>query len=392
VAVTAASVMALGLDVHLAYLREVLPRSLTGEIQDPYSPLWGSFASLLRRLFQPEPDLNPRPALDAPALAAPLARGAAAFVVLLALFARATGDDAAALRRRWATITVAALLASPLTQSYHFLLLTLPVALLLSGSPPRGRELALLALLAFATSPLPHYFTPLASGWSNLLSYPRLLALSALLVLALRGALPPARAAACALLALGVAMTAPAPAQDPGWQRITAARGYLAAEPVACEGGVAWVGIDVDRYVLRHSDGRLLRADGDLTSPRCVDGRLEPRPLEDDGDRDGRGGVAIEQGSLVASGGRLIARPPEGGRFRRPRLSPDGRLVAVQSWEDGSWDIRVVERDTGTSRRVTSQPSNEVEPSWSPDGGSILFASDRLRGLGSTALYRLELR
>ena len=76
----------------------------------------------------------------------------------------------------------------------------------------------------------------------------------------------------------------------------------------------------------------------------------------------------------------------------RPRLSPDGRLVAAESWEDGSWDIRVIERDSGASRRVTSQPSNELEPSWSADGASLLFASDWRRGLGSTAIYRLELR
>jgi Tol biopolymer transport system component len=80
------------------------------------------------------------------------------------------------------------------------------------------------------------------------------------------------------------------------------------------------------------------------------------------------------------------------GRFRRPRLSPDGARIALESWEEGSWDLRVVSRDGSGSRRVTSDPANELEPAWSLDGASLLFASDRGRGLGSTAVYRIDLR
>jgi alpha-1,2-mannosyltransferase len=384
----ALSVAVLGGELHATYLSEILPRSLAGEIQDPHSPLWGSFASLTRRLFQTEPDLNPSPALDAPGLAAPLARGAAALALLLSLTARASQ------RRQWAALTLAALLASPLTQSYHFVLLALPVALLVSEPGSLGRRLLLLGLLVFATSPLPHYSLPLAHGWGNLLAYPRLLAVAALLALALRGALSRTRALASAAVACAAALTAPPFAPDPAWQRIEGARGYLAAEPVACEGGIAWVEIERDRYVLRHSDGRVLRGEGDLLSPRCVDGRLASRPLQDDSDRDARGIVSVDVsgGALFVEDGSGIARPLATGRFRRPRLSPDGRLVAAQSWEDGSWDIRVIDRDSGASRRVTRQPSNEVEPSFSADGASLLFASDWRRGLGSTAIYRLALR
>ncbi len=400
----AVSVAALGGELHASYLAEVLPWSLSGEIQDPYSPLWGSFGSLARRLFQAEPDLNPRPALDVPALAAPLARAASALVVLLALAPRGGADGAAALRRQWAALTIAALLASPLTQSYHFVLLALPVALLVAEPGSRGRRLLLLTLLAFLTSPLPHYFVPFAHGWGNLLAYPRLPALGLLLALALAGWLTRARALACASLACAMALATPAAAADPPWQRIAAARGYLAAEPVACEGGIAWLEIERDRYVVRRDDGRVLRADGDLVSPRCTAGRLSARHLgappagserfDDDRDRDERGIVSVDAsgGALFVSDGSGALRPLASGRFRRPRLSPDGRLVAAQSWEDGSWDIRVIERDGGASRRVTSQPSNEVEPSFSADGGWLLFASDWRRGLGSTAIYRIELR
>ena len=399
--ITGLGVLALGAEVHTTYLTQILPRSLRGEIQDPYSPLWGSISSLTHRLFQAEPDLNPSPATDAPAFVALTTRVASAFLVLLALAARPSGEPVIALRRQWSALTLAALAASPLTQSYHFVLLPLPVALLLAERPTRVRALLVLALMTFATSPLPHYFAPLAHGWANLLAYPRLFSVVALLVLALRGLLSRASVLLCGALALAAGLFAPTAPVAPDWQKVQEARGYLAAEPLACEGGLAWVATLGDRYVVRHSDGRLLRGEGDFVAPRCVAGRLDASLLtgdrsalaDGDSDRDARGLVRVAaDGALLASdaGGaeRVLAR----GRFRRPRLSPDGRLIAVASWEDGSWDIRVVDRESGASRRATSQPSNEIEPAWTADGASILFASDWRRGLGSTALYRTELR
>lgn len=363
-ALAGVSVAALGAPIHHVYLAEILPPSLRGEIQDPYSPLWGSVSSLAHRLFQAEPDLNPWPAVDAPWLVAPVARGVSIFLVLLALAARPIGEPEAVLRRQWAALTLAALAASPLTQSYHFLLLALPVALLLGERPSRGRAAVVLGLFAFSTSPLPHYLVGFAEGWTNPLAYPRLFAVLTLLLIALRGGLSKRRAAACGGLALAAGLSAAGALPDPGWLRVGEARGYLAAEPVACEGGIAWLAILGDRYVIRHSDGRVLQVDAERLSPRCVGGRLEPG-LDDDS---------------------------ASGRLRRPRLSPDGRSVLVQSWEQGSWDIRIIDRASGESRRLTSQPSNEVEPAWGADGASVLFASDWRRGLGSTALYRIELR
>jgi Tol biopolymer transport system component len=87
---------------------------------------------------------------------------------------------------------------------------------------------------------------------------------------------------------------------------------------------------------------------------------------------------------------RVLAR----GRLRRPRLSPDTRWVAYQAWQSSSrsWDVLALERAGGRVVVVASGPSNEVEPSWSPDGASLVFASDRGRGLGFTALYSVPFR
>lgn len=394
--VLAASVLALGVPVHAVYLREVLPWSLRGEIQDPYSPLWGGFASLVHRLFQREPDLNPAPALDAPALVAPLAAAFSALPLLLALAARPRPDA----RRHWAALTLAALAASPLTQSYHFLLLALPAALLLGEDDAPAP--AILLLLAFATSPLPHHFAPLAHGWSNPLAYPRLWAVAGLLLVSLRGLLSRARLgaclAACAVVGGFAALAAPK-AAEPGWPRLPGASGYLAAEPVACEGGWAWLSVEADRYVVRRGSGPSLGGRTDQVSPRCVAGRLSTvalppaGPFDDDWDADAQGVVRVDrrEARLLAEAGgqrRVLAH----GRFRRPRLSPDGSRIAVAAWGQGSWDIWVVERRDGSARRLTRSGSNEIEPAWSEDGTALVFASDRRRGLGSTALYRVPAR
>ncbi len=80
------------------------------------------------------------------------------------------------------------------------------------------------------------------------------------------------------------------------------------------------------------------------------------------------------------------------GNVRHPRISPNGAWVVYQSWEKGSWDIRAVERTTARTVRVTTGQANEVEPSWLAGGDGIVFASDRRRGLGFTALYTVPFR
>jgi serine/threonine-protein kinase len=78
----------------------------------------------------------------------------------------------------------------------------------------------------------------------------------------------------------------------------------------------------------------------------------------------------------------ILSAPP--GRYEEPRLSPDGQRVAFHAGEQQAdiwiWDLS---RDAGT--QLTSDPAHEVYPIWSPDGGSIFFASNRGGGLN---IYR----
>src|SRR5262249_31841041 len=62
------------------------------------------------------------------------------------------------------------------------------------------------------------------------------------------------------------------------------------------------------------------------------------------------------------------------------RFSPDGKSIALSREFAGNSDIYVIELARRTERRLTTSPSIDTSPSYSPDGRMIVFVSDR--GLG----------
>ena len=61
-----------------------------------------------------------------------------------------------------------------------------------------------------------------------------------------------------------------------------------------------------------------------------------------------------------------------------PQYSPDGRKVAYSAWSAGGFrDIRVVDMATGNVESITYDRAMDHNPTWSPDGDKLYFASDR---------------
>ncbi len=100
------------------------------------------------------------------------------------------------------------------------------------------------------------------------------------------------------------------------------------------------------------------------------------------------GTLVYLQGTAVTGRWRLVGKDREGSRLGEigephdvsisyPGLSPDGSRVVVQENATGNsgWDIWVHEMNRPIKTRLTDLPSNEIYPSWSPQGDRIIFSS-----------------
>jgi Tol biopolymer transport system component len=113
-------------------------------------------------------------------------------------------------------------------------------------------------------------------------------------------------------------------------------------------------------------------------------------------DREGR--TKIYSLNLASGEVKPLTRG-EAHRDENPRWSPDGARIVFKSNrahysgnppEQGTadYDLYTMNADGSDVRRLTTDPANEHDPSWAPDGKSIVYSSDKdSRG----DLYRLWL-
>jgi serine/threonine protein kinase/Tol biopolymer transport system component len=67
----------------------------------------------------------------------------------------------------------------------------------------------------------------------------------------------------------------------------------------------------------------------------------------------------------------------EAGLQSDPTFSPDGQFIAYASDRGGNFDIWVQQIGSGEPVQVTKSPAHDWQPDWSPDGKQIVFRSER---------------
>ena len=75
---------------------------------------------------------------------------------------------------------------------------------------------------------------------------------------------------------------------------------------------------------------------------------------------------------------------------RYPAVSPDGAWLAYGREEHGAWQLWVMNVQGGEQVRLTEADCNSIEPAWAPDSKNLVYATDCGRGLGYTALNRIQ--
>ena len=71
---------------------------------------------------------------------------------------------------------------------------------------------------------------------------------------------------------------------------------------------------------------------------------------------------------------RLTSDPTED---RDPAWSPDGQMLAFTSRRGSNWDVYLLDLEGGSLIRLTRDPGFDGNPTWSPDGEHIAFESYR---------------
>ncbi|MFN3431419.1 MAG: TolB family protein, partial [Candidatus Sericytochromatia bacterium] len=105
--------------------------------------------------------------------------------------------------------------------------------------------------------------------------------------------------------------------------------------------------------------------------------------------RNGKGQTDLVKLRADGTGLKALTATTDYTQFSGPVWHPEKHLVAVSVWRDGSRDLALVDPDTGKLETLWRDRDQDINPTWSPDGRYLVFASDRT-GVYNLYAYELE--
>jgi len=148
--------------------------------------------------------------------------------------------------------------------------------------------------------------------------------------------------------------------------------------------GSLWI-----HYLRGEEDNRISPSDRQLAGP----------------EHDVREATFSPEGNVLFSssqkdGSRLYSVDPQTGRIsefasahcsaRYPAFSPNGESLAFSCDRGGYWQLVTMKRQNGEQRQLTGGDCNSITPAWTPDSRSLIYATDCGRGVGNTALAKID--
>jgi hypothetical protein len=185
------SIAVLGIEPYRHFIEAVLIPHLSGNIQNRFSMNFQSWNSLFARLMIFDSTLNPNPVFNSPiGYSIGLLAVYASVVALLFIGLRKTAQTwgSSALSVEFALLCIGGIVLFPASATYHFLLLSVPISILLAlGEKTWSIEqkilLALYACIGFIPYSLLRAFD--GNGLLTFFAYPRLFLTTMILVVAL---------------------------------------------------------------------------------------------------------------------------------------------------------------------------------------------------------------